>query len=121
MFYHVCSTPCALTPCGLPAMVAVRAAVAPALPMHCMPVHSGVGCAQRLTQGLGGRGEHVVCGVRSCYWNYGEDCLITPPTVTGNLAWAMQLYYQVYLYTLDTATLKTMYPLLRRARVNLKL
>ena len=44
----------------------------------------------------------------------GTDCLTTPPTVTGNLAWAMQLYYQVYLYTLDTDVLKQMYPLLRR-------
>ena len=36
-------------------------------------------------------------------------------TMTGNLAWAMQLYYQVYLYTLDPTVLQTMYPLLRRS------
>lgn len=51
----------------------------------------------------------------TCYWNYGQDCLITPPTVTGNLLWVMQLYYQVYEYSLDTEVLKQMLPLFTRA------
>ena len=56
----------------------------------------------------------VVCSQETCYWNFGADCLTSPPTVTGNLAWAMQLWHYVYLYTQDEQALRDLYPLLRR-------
>ena len=55
-----------------------------------------------------------MCSQETCYWNFGADCLTSPPTVTGNLAWAMQLWHYVYLYTQDEQALRDLYPLLRR-------
>ena len=51
----------------------------------------------------------------TCYWNYGKDCLVTPPTVTGNLAWAMQLWHQLWQFSGDLQVLREAYPLLRRS------
>ena len=34
-------------------------------------------------------GASALTSQETCYWNYGEDCLTSPPTVTGNLAWVM--------------------------------
>ena len=55
-----------------------------------------------------------MCSQETCYWNFGADCLTSPPTVTGNLAWAMQLWHYVYLYTQDEQALRDLYSLLRR-------
>lgn len=39
---------------------------------------------------------------------------VTPPTVTGNLAWVMQLWFDAYRFTMDNQVLHDLYPLLRR-------
>lgn len=39
----------------------------------------------------------------SCYWDYGEDCLTTPPTIMGNLLWTLHLYHRHYRYSLNAS------------------
>ena len=56
----------------------------------------------------------------TCYWNHGVEfngtCLTTPPTVTGNLLWVMQLWHNVYRYKGHAAAeLARLFPLLARA------
>ncbi|XP_065835592.1 uncharacterized protein [Oscarella lobularis] len=53
--------------------------------------------------------------METCYWNYGADCLTTPPTIVGNLLWTCQLYWLHYRHSMDQSVAKGLYPILSRA------
>jgi hypothetical protein len=61
-------------------------------------------------------GASSLSGNETCYWNYGVNCTTSPPSVTGNLLWALSLVRMASLYsgntTIDTGIL---WPLLDRA------
>ena len=61
-------------------------------------------------------GASALDGAMSCYWIVGEDCTSSPPTVTGNLLWVLQVLQQTAAYsgntTLETAVI---FPLLDKA------
>jgi hypothetical protein len=53
--------------------------------------------------------------LETCYWDYGPGCLSTPPTITGNLLWACNLYWRHWRFSQDRSVLAALFPLLRRA------
>ena len=55
-------------------------------------------------------------GQQSCYWNYGVNCTVSPPSVTGNLLWTLHVVHQSGIYQ-GNATVSTavVWPLLCRA------
>jgi hypothetical protein len=61
-------------------------------------------------------GASGLSGEETCYWNYGVNCTVSPPSVTGNLLWTLHVVRQSGRYqgnaTVDT---EVVFPLLDRA------
>lgn len=61
-------------------------------------------------------GASSLSGNMSCYWVYGPNCTTSPPSVTGNLLWALQLVHLTGLYAAnDTIQTDIVFPMLTRA------
>jgi alpha-L-fucosidase 2 len=55
-------------------------------------------------------------GQQSCYWNYGVNCTVSPPSVTGNLLWTLHVVHQAGIYQgNETVSSAVVWPLLCRA------
>ena len=55
-------------------------------------------------------------GEMSCYWSYGPNCTTSPPSVTGNLFWCLQIMHMVSVYSANSTIDKVLlWPLLDRA------
>jgi len=61
-------------------------------------------------------GASALDGLQSCYWVYGPNCTSAPPTVTGNLLWALQVATEVAFFSGNTTALTAVvFPLLDKA------
>jgi alpha-L-fucosidase 2 len=61
-------------------------------------------------------GASSLSGNMSCYWNYGPNCTTSPPSIMGNLLWAIQVAHLAGLYSgNDTVQTAVVWPLLTGA------
>jgi alpha-L-fucosidase 2 len=61
-------------------------------------------------------GASSLQALETCYWNYGPDCLTSPPSVTGNLLWVLQLVHLHAEYSQNTTiATEVLWPTLERA------
>ena len=61
-------------------------------------------------------GASSLAAAETCYWSYGENCTTSPPSVTGNLLWCLQVLRQVAVHSANaTIDTEVLWPLLGRA------
>lgn len=52
----------------------------------------------------------------TCYWDYGPNCTTSPPSITGNLLWILQIIERRAALTANSTMLsKVLFPMLRQA------
>ena len=79
-------------------------------------LNSNVPVAWRADSAAAPTGASSLNAAETCYWNYGSNCTTSPPSVTGNLLWTLQVVHLAAITTGNASIdVDVVFPVLDRA------